>query len=145
VFIKWPDFAHLCEHGFAYFEQHTGCYLLKALCQTFHFCYFCITTPQPFYGPFSGTTWVSQCQKRTSLWCKGRLTEADTSTIRLGATPSRLNSAYLHHPPIFCIKVILFVVLYGFYMGDFSDDYFYLYLSKKKFACGLLFTSILSQ
>jgi len=22
--------------------------------------------PQPFYGPFSGTTWVSQCQKRTS-------------------------------------------------------------------------------
>jgi len=27
-----------------------------------------ITTPppQPFYGPFSGTTWVSQCQKRTS-------------------------------------------------------------------------------
>ena len=23
-------------------------------------------TPQPFYGPFSGTTWVSQCQKRTS-------------------------------------------------------------------------------
>jgi len=25
-----------------------------------------------------------------TLWCKGRLTEADTSTIRLGATPSRL-------------------------------------------------------
>ena len=24
------------------------------------------TTPQPFYGPFSGTTGVSQCQKRTS-------------------------------------------------------------------------------
>jgi len=24
------------------------------------------TTPQPFYGPFSGTTRVSQCQKRTS-------------------------------------------------------------------------------
>jgi len=22
--------------------------------------------PQPFYGPFSGTTRVSQCQKRTS-------------------------------------------------------------------------------
>jgi len=22
--------------------------------------------PQPFHGPFSGTTWVSQCQKRTS-------------------------------------------------------------------------------
>jgi len=39
-------------------------------------------TPQPFYGPFSRTTQVSRCQKRTSgtLWCKGRLTEADTLT-----------------------------------------------------------------
>jgi len=29
---------------------------------------------------------------------KGRLTEEDTPTARLGATPSRLTSAYLHHP-----------------------------------------------
>jgi len=36
-----------------------------------------------------------------TLWCKGRLTEADTPTIWLGATPSRLTSAYLHHPPYF--------------------------------------------
>jgi len=57
--------------------------------------------PQPFYGPFSRTTQVSRCQKRTSgLWCKGRLTEADTQTVWLGATPSGLTSAYLHHPPI---------------------------------------------
>ena len=28
-----------------------------------------------------------------SLWCKGRLTEADTATIRLGTTPSGLTSA----------------------------------------------------
>ena len=35
-----------------------------------------------------------------TLWCKGRLTEADTLTIRLGATPSGLTSAHLHHPPI---------------------------------------------
>jgi len=34
-------------------------------------------------------------------WCKGRLTEADTPTIRLVATPSGLTSAHLHHPPIF--------------------------------------------
>ena len=54
--------------------------------------------PQPFYGPFSGTIRVSRCQKRT-LWCKGRLTDADTPTIRLGATPSELTSAHLHHPP----------------------------------------------
>ena len=34
-------------------------------------------------------------------WCKGRLTEADTPTIRLGATPAELTSAHLHHPPHF--------------------------------------------
>jgi len=33
-----------------------------------------------------------------TLWCKGRLTEADTLTIWLGATPSGLSSAHLHHP-----------------------------------------------
>jgi len=31
-------------------------------------------------------------------WCKGRLTEEDAPTIRLGATPSGLTSAHLHHP-----------------------------------------------
>jgi len=36
-----------------------------------------------------------------TLWCKGRLTEADTLTIRLDATPSGLTSAHLHHPPYF--------------------------------------------
>jgi len=44
--------------------------------------------PKPLYGPFSGTTRVSRCQKNFwTLWCKGRLTEADTETIRLGDTP----------------------------------------------------------
>jgi len=37
----------------------------------------------------------------STLWCKGRLTEADTPTIRLGATPTRLSSAHVHHLPIF--------------------------------------------
>ena len=60
------------------------------------------THTQPFYGPFSGTTRVSRCQKRTkTLWCKGSLTEADTLTIRLDTTPSGLTSAHLHHPPPF--------------------------------------------
>jgi len=36
-----------------------------------------------------------------TLPCKGRLTEADTPTIRLGATPSGLSSVHLHHPPVF--------------------------------------------
>ena len=31
------------------------------------------------------------------IWCKGWLTETDTQTIRLGATPSGLTSAHLHH------------------------------------------------
>ena len=34
-----------------------------------------------------------------TLWCMGRLTEADTLTIRLGATPSGLRSAHLQYPP----------------------------------------------
>jgi len=33
-----------------------------------------------------------------TLWCKGRLTEADALTIRLGATPSGVSSAHLRHP-----------------------------------------------
>jgi len=36
-----------------------------------------------------------------TLLCKGRLTEADTPTIRLGAPPSGLTSAHLHHLLIF--------------------------------------------
>ena len=40
-----------------------------------------------------------------TLWCKGRLTETDKLTIRLGATPFGLTSAHLHHPPITYIYV----------------------------------------
>ena len=36
-----------------------------------------------------------------TLCCKGRLTEADALTIQLGATPSGLTSAHLHHPHFF--------------------------------------------
>ena len=37
-----------------------------------------------------------------TLWCKGRLTKADTSTIRMGATPFGLvTSVHLNHPPYF--------------------------------------------
>jgi len=34
-----------------------------------------------------------------TLWCRERLTEADAPIIRLGATPSGLTSANLHHLP----------------------------------------------
>jgi len=36
-----------------------------------------------------------------TLWCKRRLTEADKQTVRLGATPSGLTDAHLHHLAIF--------------------------------------------
>jgi len=61
------------------------------------------TTPQPFYGPFFWHHPGEPVPEENfwTLWCMGRLTEADTSTIRLGATLSELTSAHLHHPPIF--------------------------------------------
>jgi len=79
----WPMFCCLSKF-------HTRTQIFRKLLTTD------ITTvlPEPFYGPFSGTTRVSWCQKRNfwTLWCKGRLIEANTPTIRLGATPSRLTS-----------------------------------------------------
>jgi len=53
------------------------------------------TTPQPFYGSFSWGETVPE-ENFWTLWCKERLTEADTPTIRLDATPSGLTSAHLH-------------------------------------------------
>jgi len=52
-------------------------------------------TPQPFYGPFSGTTQVSWCQKRTSgLY--------GTREINRGRhTDHQTTSAHLQHCPIF--------------------------------------------
>jgi len=52
------------------------------------------TYTQPFHGPFLPE------ENFWTLWCKERLTEADTPTIRLGTTPSGLISAHLHHHPI---------------------------------------------
>ena len=40
-----------------------------------------------------------------TLWWTGRLTEADTLTIWLGATPSGLASAYLHHHPCWNVGI----------------------------------------
>jgi len=61
-----------------------------------------------------------------TLWCKGRLTEADTPTIRLGVTLSGLTSAHLHYPPAFSALTLLvglqegqfrFVKKYGGFLG----------------------------
>ena len=57
----------------------------------------------PFFGDHLGEPVPGE--NFWTLWCKGRLTEADTSTIRLGTTPSRLTSAHLHHPPFFTAQM----------------------------------------
>jgi len=57
------------------------------------------TVLQPFFRDDPGEPVPEE--KFWTLWCKGRLTEADTPTIRLSATPSRLSSDHLHHPPFF--------------------------------------------
>jgi len=52
------------------------------------------TVLRPFFRDHPGEP-VSE-ENFWTLWCKGRLTEADTLTIQLGATPSRLTSAHLN-------------------------------------------------
>jgi len=52
-----------------------------------------ITTPQSFYGFFQDHPGAPVPEENFwTLWCMGRLTEADTPTIWLGATPSGLTS-----------------------------------------------------
>jgi len=54
-----------------------------------------------FMAPFPGPSgWADASRELWTLWCKGKLAEADTSTMRLDATPSGLTSAHLHYPPI---------------------------------------------
>jgi len=62
------------------------------------------TLTQPFYSPFSGTTRVSWCQKNKFLdfIVQGNITEADTPTVWMGATPSELISNPPPSSPHFC-------------------------------------------
>jgi len=65
------------------------------------------TTPQPFSELFFQDHPGQPVPEDNfwTLWCKGRLTEADTLTIRLGATPFELTSAHLHPPYFFTGRV----------------------------------------
>ena len=64
-----------------------------------HQCTITITTVlRPFFWDHPGEPVPDE--NFWTLWCKGRLTDVDTPTIRLGATPSGLSSAHLHHCPI---------------------------------------------
>jgi len=81
-------------------EQHS---VLTAdiFCSAFHNSlsqlHFHTHTHHKRFTALSGTTLVSRCHNKV----QGMITEADTPTIRMGATPSGLTSAHLHHPPIF--------------------------------------------
>ena len=66
------------------------------------------TVLQPFFRDHPGEPVPEE--KFWALWCKGRLTEADTPTIQLGTTPSRLTSTHLHHLPICFIGRIPFLL-----------------------------------
>jgi len=57
------------------------------------------TVLQPFFRDHPGEPVPEE--NFWTLWCKGRLTEADTLTTWLGTTPSKLTSAHLHHPRYF--------------------------------------------
>jgi len=64
----------------------------------------CVTTTtttvlRPFFRDHPGE--LVPEENFWTLWSKLRLTETDTPTIRLGASPSGLSSAHLHHPPFF--------------------------------------------
>jgi len=67
------------------------------LCLLYQVPYHTTTISRPFFRDHQGEPVPEE--NFWTLWCKGRLTEADTPTIRLGATPSGLTSAHLHHPP----------------------------------------------
>jgi len=95
---------------------HAGCQILDAIfifhqlgttifvqSRIFHYCLYShhmtTTILQPFFRDHPGEPVPEE--NVWTLWCKGRLTEADTSIMWLGTTPSGLSSAHLHHPPHF--------------------------------------------
>jgi len=71
-------------------HTHTANWLLHTTTTT-------ATVLRPFFRDHPGEPVPEE--NSWTLWCKERFTEADTLTIRLGATPSGLTSAHLHHPP----------------------------------------------
>jgi len=79
-------------------NNHNSHKLTSTLC--------CLEPPHHHHNHFTALLWDQpgepvQEKYFWTLWCKGRLTESYTRTIWMGATPSGLTSAHLHHPPIF--------------------------------------------
>jgi len=91
---KWTKYCMVTE------EVNAQCIVKSHLVANLVYRYHTNTTVlRPFFRDHPGE--LVPEENLGTLWCKGRLTEADTQTIRLGATPSGLSSAHLHHPPIF--------------------------------------------
>jgi len=88
----WPV-QHYCNK-ILQFCLNWGCRLMKVVLYTTHT--HTTTVLRPRFRDHPGEP-VPQ-ENFWTLWCKGRLTETDTPTIQLGATPSGLTSAHLHHP-----------------------------------------------
>jgi len=67
---------------------------------SYHYHNHTTTVLRPFFRDHAGEPVPEE--NFWTLWSKerlmARLTETDTPTIRLGATPSGLTSAHLHHP-----------------------------------------------
>jgi len=60
------------------------------------------TTPQPFYGPFSGTTRVSRCQKRTlDFMVQGKINRGRHTDHPAGRHSIRTNQCPPAPSPIF--------------------------------------------
>jgi len=73
---------------------YSGRWMVSVRCQENH--HHTTTVLRPFFWDHPGEPVPEE--NFWALWCKGTLTEADTLTIWLGATPSGLTSAHLHHP-----------------------------------------------
>ena len=80
-----------CQPGYYVHFNHCGQLIISYVTAT--------TVLRPFFRGHPGEPVPEE--NFLILWRKGRSTEADTPTIRLGATPSGLTSALLHHPPYF--------------------------------------------
>jgi len=77
------------------FHLISGSMLIILMCVHHH----TTTILRPFFQDHPGE--LVPEENFWTLWCKGRLTEADTPTTRRVATASGLSSAHLHHPPFF--------------------------------------------
>ena len=66
------------------------CKILSIICPT--------TTPQPFYGPFSGTTQVSRCQKKASsgLYDASEADNKKQTHWQSGWVPFHLDQSAVH-------------------------------------------------